>query len=89
MESLTLTEAVPNPTRGRATLYLVARTGGHVTAALYDARGRRVAVLQDGPMAPNSPLALDVDAVDLPSGLYFVRARGSGVHATRALTVGR
>jgi hypothetical protein len=88
-EALTLTAPVPNPTRGRATFFLAAPAAGHATATLYDARGRRVAILLDGPIAARSPLALDVDARDLPAGLYFVRVSAAGYDVTRPLTVTR
>src|SRR5690606_8666247 len=47
-EGFALSEAHPNPSEGRTRLTLDLAAGQHVTVAVYDALGRRVAVLLDG-----------------------------------------
>ncbi|HLA64809.1 MAG TPA: hypothetical protein VK610_10310 [Rhodothermales bacterium] len=80
----------PNPTRGIAGLTLtLARDRARVTAAAYDALGRRVAVLHDGPLAASAAHALTLDAAGLPAGTYFVRVEADGLRLTRPVTVVR
>ncbi|HLA64046.1 MAG TPA: FG-GAP-like repeat-containing protein [Rhodothermales bacterium] len=67
----------PNPATGRATLTLDLPQVAAVTVALYDALGRRVALLADGQQAAGR-LTLTVDASSLPAGVYVVRADVGG-----------
>ena len=60
-----------------------------MTVALYDALGRRVAVLHDGAMQAQQTARLRVPVQRLASGVYFVRVTGEGVRATTRLTVVR
>ncbi len=79
---------VPNPARSAATLTVTVGRAGPATVAVFDALGRRVAVLHDGPMAAGSH-ALRLDAARLPAGVYVVRASSGDAVATRRLTVVR
>ncbi|HYE96044.1 MAG TPA: T9SS type A sorting domain-containing protein, partial [Rubricoccaceae bacterium] len=76
----------PNPARGAATVTLTLTRPSPVEVAVYDALGRRVAPLHDGPLAAG-PHAFTVRRAALPPGVYFVRARGEGASASRPLTV--
>lgn len=76
----------PNPARRAATVRLAGVTGA-ATVALYDALGRRVALVHDGPVASEASFALDVSR--LPAGVYVVHAAGEGVAMTERLTVVR
>ena len=78
--------AYPNPTRGRAAVRLTAPSAGPVTVAVFDAVGRRVAVLVDGPVAAG-PHEVGWDASGWPSGAYVVRATTPGGPLTARLTV--
>ncbi|HIG73493.1 MAG TPA: T9SS type A sorting domain-containing protein [Bacteroidetes bacterium] len=74
----------PNPIRDRAALSLPA-TDEPVRVELYDALGRRVALLHDGA----APREVEVDARSLAPGLYIVRiASATGAQALR-VTVAR
>ncbi len=77
----------PNPAHGDAKLTLTALASGHAEATLYDALGREVARLHDGPLA--GTLSLTLPTSRLSSGLYFVRVQTPTGVATRALTVVR
>jgi hypothetical protein len=57
-----------------------------VQIALYNTLGQRVALVHDGPLAPNTKHEFNVDGSRLPSGLYLMRARGESFSATRRLT---
>lgn len=74
----------PNPTASRATVSL-ARASGTVRVAVYDALGREVAQLHDGPVTADAswPLA------DLSPGVYVIRATGSEGVWVRSFTVVR
>ncbi len=74
----------PNPTRDRVSLALVmpATQDNRVQVAVFDALGRRVKTLHDGPMAAGSH-SIDWDRRDasgrtVGSGVYFYRVRHAG-----------
>ncbi|MEL6443468.1 MAG: FG-GAP-like repeat-containing protein [Bacteroidota bacterium] len=74
----------PNPAASQAAIRVSAASD--VRVVVYDVLGREVAVLLDGP-ATAAPLRLD--AQDLPTGLYVVRATTAQGAVTRSLTVTR
>ncbi|WP_412067354.1 T9SS type A sorting domain-containing protein [Rubrivirga sp. IMCC43871] len=74
----------PNPSAGRATVTLTSQAGT-ARVAVYDALGREVAVLHDGPTAGDLRLGIG----DLAPGMYVVRATGDGFVETRPVTVVR
>ncbi|HYE94808.1 MAG TPA: YCF48-related protein [Rubricoccaceae bacterium] len=86
---LALSAPVPNPARSAVRFTLALAAAQRVTITAYDALGRRVAVLHEGPMAAGThALALDVSA--LAPGVYVVRADGpNGGSASRRLVVTR
>ena len=57
-----------------------------MTVAVYDALGRRVATVHDGPVAAEQAFTVDVSG--LPAGVYVVRASG-GVASAQRFTVVR
>ncbi|MDX1548783.1 MAG: T9SS type A sorting domain-containing protein, partial [Rhodothermales bacterium] len=59
-----------------------------IRVAVYDALGREVARLHEGPLAAGTH-RLTFDAADLPSGTYLIRAGGGGAVQTRAVTLVR
>jgi hypothetical protein len=76
--------AYPNPFASRTRIRYEVTDTGPVQMAIYDARGRRVATLADGPHQAGIhevPFA----AGRLPSGLYWVHLRTGGRTATTAL----
>ena len=79
--------AGPNPFRSRTALALSLPQAGHVSAALYDVLGRRVAVLHDGPLGAGAH-RFEIDGSGLPAGVYVARVVGS-VSASQTLTVVR
>jgi hypothetical protein len=83
-----LSEAAPNPSRGRARFTLALPAPERVTVAVYDGLGRRVALLHDGPMEAGT-YALAFDGTGLPGGVYVVRAAGETASATHRLTLVR
>ena len=79
----------PNPFAASTRLELTLDEPADVTVAVYDALGRRVALLHEGPLRA-STYTLRVDAGDLPPGLYLVRATdGRGHTATRSVALVR
>ena len=76
----------PNPSAGRATVALTAVTGD-VRVSVFDALGREVAVLHDGPVAGS--LEASIAPGQLVPGAYLVRVAGEALTQTRALTVVR
>jgi N-acetylneuraminic acid mutarotase len=88
-----LAAAGPNPFRDGTRLALGLDRPAEATVAVYDALGRRVAVLHDG-LLPAGRHLLDWDGTDvsgrrLPSGLYVVRAVAGERQAALRLTLVR
>ena len=81
-----LESPAPNPVASTATIRLRLGTSQPLRAALFDALGRRVAVLHDGPLSAGTPV-LTVDASALPNGLYLVQIRSEEQRTTRRLVV--
>ena len=80
--------ASPNPAHGAATVTVTMPAPGPAEVAVFDALGRRVARLWDGPLAAG-PHRLALDAGALPAGVYLVRAVTPAGVAGRAVTVVR
>ena len=85
--ALSLSAPSPNPASGAVTLRLAAPDARHARVEVFDALGRSVALLHDGPSAASRPLRFDASA--LAPGLYVVRAQADGAVAIRRLVVAR
>ena len=72
--------AAPNPFADQTAVMLALAEASPVRIAVYDALGRTVVVLHDGPLAAGER-AFRVDGVVLAPGLYVVRAEGAGTGA--------
>jgi hypothetical protein len=81
-------EVYPNPSSGAATIALTADRATRAALDVYDAMGRRVAALADGPVpAGTSTFVFDAGA-GLPPGVYLARARvGDRVLAQRIVAL--
>jgi hypothetical protein len=80
--------ASPNPFRDAATLRLALPAPGPARVEVFDALGRRVAVLHDGPL-PAGETALRLDGADLPPGHYVARVLTGDLRLTRTLVRAR
>ncbi len=71
--------AGPNPSSGSVRVVLTVAVASDVRVSVFDALGREVAVLHDGP-APVGPLSATFAGASQPAGVYVVRAvvRGAG-----------
>ena len=76
------------PTRGASVVRLALVEGADVSVVVYDALGRRMAVLHDGLLGAGTH-ALRLDATGLPPGVYVVFATSAMGVATQRLTVVR
>ncbi len=85
---LRLDAPFPSPTHGASRLRFAVDAPGHVRLSVYDALGRRVAVLVDREVAAGAHVAT-LDAARLATGVYVVRLDAAGVTRTRRLTVVR
>ncbi len=84
--SFELLPAYPNPFNASTTLNLSLPTPGMVHVAVYNTLGRQVATVTDGVYAPGLH-RLALDANNLASGIYLVRATTPGHVATQRITV--
>ncbi len=87
-QALLIVGAYPNPAAGRAHLAYVLNEPRTVRATVFDATGRVVAVLHDGPQAAGA-YALDFETAPLAAGVYVLRVTDGATTATRTLTVVR
>lgn len=87
-QEFALFEAYPNPFSGTTTFKLDMPQPGQTTVAVYDALGRRVAVLLDAKVNAGT-YSLQFNAQDLPSGIYHVRAITPQGVRTRGVAVVR
>ena len=78
----------PNPFRSRATLRFTLEEAGPIRLAVYDALGREVAVLAEGP-AEAGVHAAALDGSGLASGVYVWRLVAGGGVQTGRLTLVR
>ena len=78
----------PNPVRNRARLEVAVEAPQQVVVETFDLLGRRVHhVAQTLPAHQRVSLHLDVEQLQLSSGLYFVHVRGETFTATRRMAV--
>lgn len=68
--------AYPNPFNPQTQFTLEVADLQEVRLALYDIQGRQVALLHDGPLAPNTAHSFAVDGQRLSSGTYVVAVQG-------------
>ncbi|MEM6785125.1 MAG: lamin tail domain-containing protein [Bacteroidota bacterium] len=88
-EAFALSDTYPNPFTGVTRLSLSVQQPQAVVVTVYDALGRTVATLHDGPMTPEAPAAMTLDGRTLASGLYVVRVVGETFATTRRVTLVR
>lgn len=86
--AVTLSHPVPNPFAGSARITYEVVEAGPVRVAVYDVRGREVAVLDDRSVSAGQH-ALRMDANDLSAGVYIVRLETSGHVITRQAVIVR
>lgn len=84
-----LTAPYPNPTRSSSSFTLTVARTQHVQVAVYDATGRRVAVLYDGVAEAGASQLLRFDGSALPSGVYVYRAEGETFRLTERMLLVR
>ena len=77
-----LDAGAPNPFRDRTRFTYHLQQDGPVSLTVYDALGRRVAVLADGAGTEGTHHAT-FDAAGLSAGIYIVRLQAGGQHAVR------
>jgi endonuclease I len=89
--AIALSQSAPNPAARSATIRFALPAAADVRLSVYDAAGRLVRVLAEGPFAPGEhEVSWDGrDAAGRPvaSGVYFLRLTGPGVAASRKLTL--
>ncbi|WP_420455537.1 reprolysin-like metallopeptidase [Rubrivirga sp.] len=83
-----LSAVAPNPSSGGARVSFAVPEAGAVRVAVYDVRGREVAVLVDGTMAAGRHEAV-LSSGSLAAGVYVVRLEAGGQVLTRQAVVVR
>ena len=84
-----LSPPAPNPTRDDAQLTLRVGADQDVRVGLYDAAGRLVRTLYNGPADADLALPLVVRGEGLAAGVYLVRATGERFDVARRVTLTR
>jgi hypothetical protein len=88
-EPLRLAAPAPNPVSGQATLSFAVKESQTATLRLYDALGQEVATVYEGTPTAGESQAVQFEATDLASGVYFLRLRAGSHVRTQRLTVVR
>jgi uncharacterized repeat protein (TIGR01451 family) len=86
-ESYRIDAAYPNPFTNEATVRFAVREAQSVRAEVYDALGRRVQVLHDGPVLADALQTLRIDGRGLADGVYVVRFTGETFTASQKVLV--
>ncbi len=84
-----LSDAFPNPFNPQAQFTLMLAATQHVTVEVFDALGRRAALLHEGLLEADRRYRFTFDARRLPSGLYFYRVAAERFTATKAMTLAK
>ena len=88
-----LSESVPNPVRGQASLAFTVPRSGAASLRVYDLRGRCVATLLDGHVEAGPTMLVwpgrDDEGRQLADGVYFLRLEQSGRSLTRKILLVR
>jgi uncharacterized delta-60 repeat protein len=84
-----LSEAHPNPFVARTRFTVEVAAPERVTVAVFDALGRRVATLHEGPLTTGTAHPFVLEGAGLASGLYVVRAVGETFAASRRVALVR
>ena len=79
--------AYPNPFAEEAIVRFAVRDAQPVRAEVYDALGRRVQVLHDGPVAAEAEQTLRIDGRGLAGGVYVVRVTGETFTASQRVVL--
>jgi plastocyanin len=80
---VTLSAFSPNPFREETAFTLTAATPEPIRVAVYDALGREVEVLHDGPLPAGAPVSFVWAPVTARAGAYLVRIEGATFRASR------
>ncbi len=88
IEAAALAPPAPNPTTGAVRLAATLAEAGSVRLSVYDALGREVAVLLDGPQ-PAGTQTVAWDAARVAAGVYVVRLEAAGLVRTHTVVVTR
>lgn len=84
-----MTGARPNPFRAQTSFALTLGTPQRVRVDVFNVLGQRVARLHDDALSAGTPHRFTLDAQDLASGLYIIRAHGKGLQDTQTVTLVR
>jgi hypothetical protein len=84
--AFTLAQNYPNPFNPSTSIHFTLPDPGAVRLAVYDVRGREVAVLVDGRVAAGRH-QVTYDAVNLTSGTYFYRLETPQGRQTRVMVL--
>jgi hypothetical protein len=84
--SIVLEQNYPNPFNPSTTISFDLAKSGHVSLAVYDLTGRKVATLVEGIRAPGEH-SVNFNAANLPSGLYIYRLQSDGRSLARSMTL--
>ena len=88
-DGLHLSDVVPNPLRDTGSVEVSVATTERVRVVLLDALGRRVGVVHDGEVPAGTTRTVTVEAHDLPSGAYALRARAGRLRTITRFVVAR
>ncbi len=86
---LDLSNPSPNPSGSEVRMSLSSFRTQNVTVEVFDVAGRKVKTLYNGSLQKNDVIDLTLRSNRLPSGVYFIRARGTGYSTVRKVILTR
>jgi len=80
-----LVPAAPNPFQTRTSFTLTVSATQPIRIELFNLLGQRVRLLYEGVLSAHTPYVFEIEAGDLPGGLYLYRIQGATFSVTRRL----
>ena len=88
-DGLVIDSAYPNPFRSSTAVELTLDRPQSVRVVVYDALGREIVVLHDGPLATGAPIRFDWTPGGERSGVYLIELEGETFRTTRKVILVR
>ncbi len=82
-QGMQIDSVYPNPFRLETTIEFTLDRTQAVRIAVFDALGREIVVLHDGPLSGGTANRLEWSPVDEPTGVYIIDLQGETFHTTR------
>ena len=87
--SFSLSPPYPNPFSSQTTFTVTSQSDGRTHIDVFDILGRKVKTIFQGQLSPGVSTSFEIDAPDLPAGLYILRVSNSKSTDSRRLIIAK